>query len=279
MAERWVLIDGSSLIYRAFFALPTTFSTAAGLHTNATYGFALMFRKILSGKIPTRGAVVFDAPGPTFRDAKYAEYKAQRPRMPDELKEQLPWITKLVEAHDFPTLSMQGYEADDIIGTLTRRALELGHEVHIIAPDKDFVQLIGPRVRMIDTMRDITYDEELVRKKWGVKPSQFVDLLALEGDKVDNIPGVPGIGAKGAAELLAKYETLDAILEHVPDLKGRTKSALETNRDSAILSRELATIDQNVPLTVDDDALRIRPIDTTRVNALYRELEFFSLLG
>lgn len=278
MAERWVLIDGTSLIYRAFFALPSTFSTASGLHTNATYGFALMFRKILAGKTPARGAVVFDASGPTFRDAKYPEYKAQRPRMPSELREQLPWITKVVEAHDFPTLSIEGYEADDVIGTLTRRALALGHEVHIIAPDKDFAQLIGPRVRMIDTMRDITYDEELVRKKWGVPPSQFVDLLALTGDKVDNIPGVPGIGGKGAAELLAKYGDLDGVLAHVDELKGRTKTALEAHRDAALLSRALATIDQNVPLAIEDDALRIPTIDKARVNTLYRELEFFSLL-
>ncbi len=278
MAERWVLIDGSSLIYRAFFALPSNLSTAGGLHTNATYGFALMFRKILSGRMPERGAVVFDAPGPTFRDARYPDYKAQRPRMPGELREQLPWIEKVVEAHDFPRLSIDGFEADDVIGTLTRRALALGHEVHIIAPDKDFVQLIGPRVRMIDTMRDITYDEELVRKKWGVKPGQFVDLLALLGDKVDNIPGVPGIGAKGAAELLAKYGHLDAVLAHVSELKGRTQKALEEHRASALLSRELATIDQNVPLAIDDDALRIPAIDKARVNALYRELEFFSLL-
>jgi DNA polymerase I len=278
MAERWVLIDGSSLIYRAFFALPATFSTASGLHTNATYGFALMFRKILAGRMPNRGAVVFDAPGPTFRDAQFPDYKAQRPRMPAELREQLPWITKVVEAHDFPTLSIEGFEADDVIGTLTRRALALGHDVHIIAPDKDFAQLIGPRVRMIDTMRDITYDEELVRKKWGVPPSQFVDLLALTGDKVDNIPGVPGIGGKGAADLLAKYGSLDGVLANLGELKGKTKTTLETNRDSAILSRALATIDQHVPLTIEDEALRIKPIDTARVNTLYRELEFFSFL-
>lgn len=279
MAERWVLIDGSSLVYRAFFALPTTFSTGAGLPTNATYGFALMFRKILSGKTPDRAAVVFDAPGATFREERYPAYKADRPRMPDELRAQIPWIHKVVEAHDFPMLSVPGFEADDVIGTLTRRGLEHGAEVHIVAPDKDFAQLIGPRVRMIDTMRDITYDEEVVRKKWGVPPAQFVDLLALTGDKVDNIPGVPGIGAKGAADLLARFGNLDAILANVAELKGRTKAALEEHRDLALLSRELATIDQQVPLTIEDEALRLPPVDPSRVNVLYRELEFFSLLG
>ncbi len=278
MAERWVLIDGSSLIYRAFHARPSNLSTASGLHTNAIYGFALMFRKILSGRAPERGAVVFDAPGPTFRKARFPDYKAQRPRMPGELREQLPHIDAVVAAHDFPRLAIEGFEADDVIGTLTRRALELGHEVHIVSPDKDFAQLIGPRVRMIDTMRDVTYDEELVRKKWGVRPPRFVDLLALIGDKVDNIPGVPGIGAKGAAELLAKYGDLDGILAHVGELKGRARKALEEHRDGALLSRELATIDQAVPLAIDDEALRIPAVDRARVNALYRSLEFFSLL-
>jgi DNA polymerase-1 len=278
MAERWVLIDGSALIYRAFHALPAQLRTAAGLPTNAVYGFALMFRKILAGRAPDRGAVVFDPPGPTFRAERYPAYKAQRPRMPEELRAQLASIDAVVAAHAFPALRVEGFEADDVIGTLTRRALEAGHEVHIIAPDKDFLQLIGPRVRMIDTMRDVTYDEEVVRKRRGVPPSQFVDLLALVGDKVDNIPGVPGIGQKGAAALLAEHGDLDTILAHVEALEGRAKRALEAHGDSARLSRELATIDQRVPLTITDDALRVPPVDTARVNALYRELEFWSLL-
>src|SRR5690606_31883724 len=140
----------------AFFAIPSNLHTAKGLHTNAIYGFALMFRKILAGKTPTMGAVVFDAPGRTFRDEKYPAYKAQRPKMAGELREQIPWIDRVVEVHDFPTVRVQGYEADDVIGTLTREALAAGHEVHIISADKDFAQLIGPDVRMIDTMRDIT---------------------------------------------------------------------------------------------------------------------------
>ncbi len=277
-SERVVLIDGSSLIFRAFYGLPEDFATTAGLPTSATYGFALMFRKIMAGRTPAFGAVVFDAPGGTFRDEMYAEYKADRPRMPSKLSRQIPWIHKVVEAHDFPTLSVTGYEADDVIGTLTRQAVEAGHEVRIIAPDKDFVQLIGPQVKMIDTMRDITYDEEVSRKKWGVPTAQFIDFLALLGDKVDNVPGVPGIGKKGAAKLLETYGSLDAILENVEQLKGRQKTNLVEYREQALLSRDLVRIDQHVPLEVGLDEIRLPEVDKTRVNTLYRELEFNSLL-
>ncbi|MCA9662433.1 MAG: DNA polymerase I, partial [Myxococcales bacterium] len=181
--ERIILVDGSSLIYRAFFAIPGNFTTSSGLHTNAIYGFATMFRKILAGRQPERGAVVFDPPGPTFRDAKYPQYKAQRPSMPGELREQLAWIDKVVEAHRFPLLRVPGYEADDVIGTLTKRAVAAGMEVQIISGDKDFAQLLSDHVVMIDTLQGVTYDPELARKKWGVPPAQFVDFLALMGDK------------------------------------------------------------------------------------------------
>ncbi len=276
--ERVVLIDGSSMIYRAFFAVPSNLQTSRGLHTNASYGFALMFRKILAGRKPAMGAVVFDPPGPTVRDKKYPAYKAHRPRMAAELREQLPWIQKIVEVHDFPTLRVDGLEADDVIGTLTREAVEQGHEVHIISADKDFAQLIDGGVRMIDTMRDITYDPELVRKKWGVPPANIVDLLALTGDKVDNVPGVPGVGQKGAADLIAKYGSLDGILAHTDELKGRAKKALEEHRDQALLSRDLVVIDQRCTLPVTLAELTIPSPNLDRVDALSRELEFFSLL-
>lgn len=276
--ERVILVDGSSLLYRAFFAIPANFSTASGLHTNATYGFATMFRKLFAGRFPAYGAVVFDAPGATFRDEKFPAYKAHRPGMPVELREQLPWIDRLVAVQHFPTLRVFGYEADDVIGTLTKRALKEGMEVHIISADKDFAQLISDDVKMIDTLRDVTYDPELVRKKWGVKPSQIVDLLALCGDKVDNVPGVAGIGQKGAAQLLEQYGSLDGIYEHLDELKGAKRKALEENRDLAYLSRELVTIDCEVPLDERWDDLSIKPADPAELNALYKELEFYSLL-
>ncbi len=152
-----------------------------------------MFGKILAGKLPDFGVMVFDAPGPTFRNEEYPDYKAHRPSMPPDLKEQLASIDRLVEQHDFPILRVEGYEADDVIGTLTRQAIEAGHEVRIVSGDKDFNQLIGPDVCMVDTLRDIVFDTELVRKRWGVSPEIFIDHLALLGDSADNIPGVPGV--------------------------------------------------------------------------------------
>lgn len=277
--DRVVLIDGSSLIFRAFFAIPGSFTTREGLHTNAIYGFALMFRKILKGKMPKYGAMIFDAPGKTFRDIKYPEYKSHRPRMHPDLREQLPWIDKLVHAHDFPVIRTPGVEADDVIGTLTKQAIAAGHEVWIISSDKDFAQLIGPDVRMVDTMRDITYDVELVKKKWGVPTHQFVDYLALLGDKADNIPGVPGIGAKGAAQLLEKFSTLQILLESTDQLKGRQQKNLVEFREQALMSQELATIKCDVELEKTIDDLCIVVPDEEKVNAVYLELEFNSLLG
>lgn len=278
-SERIILVDGSSLIYRAYFAIPGNFTTSSGLHTNAIYGFATMFSKILSGRQPERGAVVFDPPGPTFRDKKYPAYKSQRPPMPTELREQLPWIDKVVESHRFPLLRVPGYEADDVIGTLTRLAVSAGMEVQIISGDKDFAQLLGPGVVMVDTLQGVTYDSELAKKKWGVPPNQFIDYLALVGDKVDNIPGVPGIGKKGASKLLDTYGTLAKILASTDELKGRQQKNLVEYKDQALLSQELATIDQHVKLPLGLDQLKVEAPDTTAVNKLFKELQFYSLLS
>lgn len=278
MSERVVLVDGSNLIYRAFFALPTSLRTPQGLPTNAIYGFATMFKKLLAGKRPRYGAVVFDAPGPTFRSERFPEYKGERSPMPGELEEQLPWIDKVVAAHEFPLLRLSGYEADDVIGTLASSARAAGHEVIIVSSDKDFAQLIGPEVKMLDTLKGVTYDPELVRKKWGVLPERFVDFLALTGDKVDNVPGVPGIGKKGAVELLETYGDLDGILANVEELKGRRKKTLTENRELALLSRELVTIDTTVPVEGGLEGIRLPDAPPSALNELYRELGFYRLL-
>ncbi|MCB9616619.1 MAG: DNA polymerase I [Sandaracinus sp.] len=277
--ERVILVDGSALVFRAFFAIPSGFATSGGLPTNATYGFALMFRKIFAGKKPGFGAVIFDAPGKTFRDEKYPKYKAQRPSMPSELRQQVSWIRKLVQTQRFPMLEVPGFEADDVIGTLTRIATEAGHEVHVISSDKDFAQLVSDQVRMVDTMKDVSYDPELVRKKWGVRPEKFIDFLALTGDKIDNVPGVPGVGPKTAIQLLEQFGDLEGILAHAGELKGKTKERLIEHADDARLSKELVTIDQHVPLEVGLDDLRVPDPEPSEVDALYRELEFFSLLS
>jgi DNA polymerase-1 len=276
---RVILIDGSSLIYRAYYAIPGNLTTSSGLHTNAIYGFALMFGKLLAGKLPDFGAMIFDAPGPTFREAEYPDYKAHRPSMPSELKEQLASIDRLVEQHDFPILRVKGYEADDVIGTLARQATEAGHEVRIVSGDKDFAQLIGPDVRMIDTLRDIVFDTELVRKRWGVAPEKFIDHLALLGDSADNIPGVPGIGQKGSAALLERFGSLDGIYENIEQLKGKQKANLIECRDQAYMSRRLATIETNVPLDVQLDDLKFTEPNTEKINQVYREFAFYSLLS
>jgi DNA polymerase-1 len=283
--ERLVLVDGSWLIFRAFFALPANLSTKAGLPTNAIFGFATMFRKMFSGRAPDRGAVVFDSPEPTHREQKFPAYKAQRPSMADDLRVQIPWIHKLVETYRFPLLRKPGYEADDIIATLARQGAERGMEVVIVAGDKDLAQMVldqseaGGRIRMQDTMRDVTYDEDLVKKKWGVPAKVIPDLLAIMGDDVDNIPGVPGIGQKGAAGLLEKYGSLEGVLAHVGELKGKKKSALEELRDAVRTYRELATVDQRAPIELDVDGLVLTPPDPSTVDALHRELEFYSMIG
>lgn len=277
--ERLILVDGSSLIYRAYYAIPANFSTSQGLPTNAIYGFATMFKKVLAGKTPELGAVIFDAPGKTFRSEKYPEYKSHRPRMDDELKQQLSWIDKLVQAHQFPLLRVPGYEADDIIATLVEQANAANVEVHIISGDKDFAQLISESVRMVDTLRDVVYTPELVRKKWGVPPQQFVDWQAMVGDKADNIPGVPGIGAKGAALLLERFGDLETILASTDELKGRQKTNLVEYAEQARLSRELATLDRATPLEKNLQDLRLQLPESSALNELYTELEFYSLLS
>ena len=275
---RLVLVDGSTLLFRAYYAIPANLQTSSGLPTNAIFGFATMFRKLFMGKDPTFGAVIFDAPGPNFREQEYAEYKKNRPSVPDDLIAQTAWIDKVVHAHAFALLRIPGYEADDVIGTLTQLGLDNHCDVTIISGDKDFAQLISDRVRMIDTMRDITFDVELVKKKWGVAPHQFVDYLALVGDKVDNIPGVAGIGAKGAAQLLEKYDNLDNIIKNIEELTGRTRNALTKHGQEAQLSKRLATIVKDVPLNVTLEDLRIPTKNNEKLNQLYTELEFFSLL-
>jgi len=276
---RLVLVDGSALVYRAYFAIPSSFRTKAGLPTNAIYGFASMFKKLFAGKRPTHGAVIFDAGGSTARKAEFPEYKSHRPEMADDLRVQLPHLDRVVSAHRFPLLRIPGVEADDIIGTLTRLGREAGLEVHVLSGDKDFAQLVGEGVRMVDPMRDVSYDPVLVKKKWGVRPEQIVDLLALVGDASDGIPGVPGIGQKGAEGLLAEYADLAAILVNKYALKPRLKNALTEHVALAELSKRLATINQRIELPIGLADLALPDPDEAALDATYREFEFYSLLS
>ncbi len=277
------LIDGSSYIYRAFHALPPL-TSPRGVPTQAVYGFTTMLLKLLNEVKPSFLAVVFDAPGKTFRDDLYGEYKANRPPAPEDLKAQIPLIHEVVDAFRVCKIAQPGVEADDVIATLVRRHVgEL--DCVVVTGDKDLMQLVCPTVELWDTMRDRHIDAVGVREKFGVDPGQVIDVMALMGDSSDNIPGVKGIGAKTATALIEHFgdlESLLARLDEVPELKlrGAAKVAerLRDGADSARMSRELVKLDSEVELDVDLDALRVREPDTATLRGIFSDLGFQTLV-
>jgi DNA polymerase I len=277
-----LLVDANGLVYRAFFALPY-FTTRDGQPTNAVYGFTTMLLKVLEEEAPEYVAVAFDRPGPTFRHEAYGEYKATRPKMPDDLRPQVALAHEVVEAFRMPVFEIAGYEADDVIGTIARRAEEKGFEVLIVTGDLDALQLISPHVRVMVTSRGITettiYDEDAVRKRFGIAPSQIPDLKSLKGDPTDNIPGVPGVGEKTASRLLAEHATVEAALDGLDRLRdARLREKLAAHQDQIRQSKRLSTIDTTVDLPLDFEFLRRRPPDLEQVRNLFTRLEFKSLL-
>lgn len=276
---RLFLIDSMNYIFRAYFALPRL-STRAGQATGAVYGFHNMLRKLFQDYQPEYVGAVFDLEGPTFRHESFADYKANREEMPDELVSQLPYIRQLLEAVRVPVLAHPGYEADDVIGTLARQTAARKLEVLIITSDKDMLQLVGERVSVINPMKDdLLCDRDKVIEIMGVAPEQVPDLLALQGDAVDNIPGAPGIGAKGARELIQKYGSVEACLEHAAEVSRKTyREALTNHRDQILLSKQLATIETEVPVELSLDAVRVSEPDREKLKELYQEMEFTSLL-
>lgn len=276
--KRTVLIDGSNMLFRAYYAIPAHLSTSSGQPTNAVYGFVTMLAKLLERKNPDFAAVVFDPVGGSFRHRENADYKANRESMPSDLASQIPLIDRVVECFKMPAMRVTDFEADDVIATLARQAEAEGHQVIIVSSDKDFSQLVNDKIALFDGMRDLTYTPELVEKKFGVPPHQFVDYQALCGDKIDNIPGVPGIGAKTASKLLADYGTLDAILENLEKIGGSAAKKIGSHREDALTSRHLATLQTSVEhgLTFEDFAFE--PPNQDDLNGLYKDLEFFSLL-
>ncbi len=272
------LIDGNSYIYRAYYAIKGL-STSKGLPTNAIYGFTNMLIKILNEKGPELLAIAFDPKGPTKRHEVYEAYKAQRPKMPDALSVQIPYIHRMVEAFHIPLLIMEGYEADDVIGTVARKGEQDGYEVIIVTGDKDMLQLITPQVRVYDPMKDKLYGESDVLERFGVSPSQVVEMMALMGDSIDNIPGVTGIGEKTAKELIATFGTVENLLSHIEEVKRpKLRSLLQEQTGNARLSRELALIHTGLPIRIDYDSLRLSKPDPVRMTGLLRELEFSGLL-
>ncbi|MEZ4241910.1 MAG: DNA polymerase I, partial [Myxococcota bacterium] len=280
MGERVVLVDGTGLLFRAFHAIPANLKTTGGLPTNALYGFAQMFRKVLAGKLPAYGAVVFDAPGGSdARRALLPSYKQARPPMPEPLVAQLPHVDRLVLAHGFPIVREGGAEADDVIATLCTRALGAGHDVYVVSGDKDLAQLVGDDVRMLDPTKEVLYDADTVYRKWAVRPEQLADLLGLAGDAVDGLPGVPGIGARTAAALLAEHGSLPALLDAADTVPGRPGKLLRQHRAQAELSLRLATLDRDVALSVGLEDLAITLPAPEALDAVYLELEFWSLVS
>jgi DNA polymerase-1 len=284
MTRRFFLIDGSSYFYRAFFAV-RGLANSRGLPTNAAFGFTNMLVRVLKEHSPEFVGVVFDAPGPTFRDELYAAYKATRQAMPEDLVRQLPYVKAIPPAFNVKTLEIPGVEADDVIGTLARKALGAGVDVVLVTADKDFMQLVtkhaadeGPGIRLYDDSKERLVGVDEVREKFGVLPDRVVDVLALIGDTSDNIPGVRGIGPKFAAELIAEYGTVENLLAHADRVKPRFRGPLEAGRSEAELSKKLATIkcDVEVPFDLEDFARR-EPNRESLV-ALFKELEFTRFL-
>ncbi len=272
-----VLIDGSSYLYRAFHALPAL-TNSQGEPTGALHGVLTMIQKLLREEQPAHIAVVFDAPGKTFRDDIYPEYKATRPPMPDELRSQVQPILDAVAAMGLPLLQVEGVEADDVIGTLCARADGKGLQVLVSTGDKDLAQLVTGNVTLVNTMNDTRMDRDAVKAKFDVWPEQIIDYLALVGDSSDNIPGVPKVGPKTAAKWLNQYDTADAIVEHGEEIKGKVGESLRDNVESLRLSRDLATIRTDLDLDVDIDELNANDGDVDALRKLFGHYELRSLL-
>ena len=272
-----VLVDGSSWLHRAFNALPAL-STKAGEPTGALYGVLNMLRKLLADYRPDYLAVVFDAPGKTFRHAMFADYKAHRPPLDPQLVQQIEPLHACVRALGLPLLQVSGVEADDVIGTLTRQATARGLPVLIVSGDKDLTQLVDDRVRMLDTMKNVVTDVAGVEQKFGVSPALIVDWLALVGDSSDNIPGVPGVGPVTAAKWLREYGSLDNLVANAAAISGKIGDKLRAGLAQLPLSRQLATLDCNVSLPLAFEDLRPAPPDAAALRALYERYEFRSWL-
>jgi len=273
-----VLVDGSSYLYRAFHAMPSL-SNSRNEPTGAVYGVINMLRRLLKDYDPEYMAVVFDAPGKTFRDDIYPEYKSHRPPMPDDLSSQIAPLHEAIRAMGLPLLMIEGVEADDVIGTLARAATRHGGTVLISTGDKDMAQLVDGGIEIVDTMKEVRYDRDKVIEKFGVPPERIIDYLALVGDTSDNIPGVNGVGPKTAAKWLTEYGSLDALVAHAGEVKGKVGENLRSALEQLPLARQLATIKCDVALDIDQSALQRQSPDAARLRELFHRLEFKTWLA
>lgn len=278
MPKKIAVIDGNSLMHRAYHAVPDTMNAPDGTPTNAVFGFISMFLKFYEETKPDAIVCAFDAGKPTYRIEALESYKAQRPPMDEQLKVQFPVVESLLEAMNVPIVKVKGWEGDDILGTISARDEKAGYETLLVTGDKDAYQLVTDRTRVVTTKKGISdvaiYGPDEVVERYGVTAAQFPDFLGLKGDSADNIPGVPGIGDKGAARLLQKYGSIDGIYEHIDELKGKQKENLVNNRDAAYLSRELAIIVRDLDFDIDLESLEFPSFDQQKVTDAFHAVRF-----
>ena len=285
--DHFYLIDGSGYIFRAYYALPPLTRKSDGLPTGAVSGFCSMLFKLLEDsksdknlQKPTHFAVIFDSARKTFRNEIYSEYKANRAEAPDDLAPQFEYIRKSVLAFNLPSVELPNYEADDLIATYVEEILKKGAKVTIVSSDKDLMQLFRKDVRIYDPMKNKFITDEDVQKKFGVDPSKVIDVQALAGDSSDNVPGVPGIGVKTAAELINKYGTLEKLLKSAHEIKqNKRRETLIENKDKALISKKLVTLKHDAPTNIKLDQLYLKEIDKDKLYKFLREMEFNRLLS
>ena len=285
--DHFYLVDGSGYIFRAYYALPPLSRKSDGLPTGAVSGFCSMLFKLLedarsddSKNKPTHFAVIFDSARKNFRNEIYSEYKANRAEAPDDLAPQFEYIRKSVEAFNLPSIELLNYEADDLIATYAKKIIESGAKVTVISSDKDLMQLVSTKIRLFDPMKSKVIGEKEVIEKFGVKPNQVIDVQSLAGDSSDNIPGVPGIGVKTAAELINKYKNLDTLLKKASEIKqNKRRETLIANKDKALLSKQLVTLKDDVPIKNNPSEFLIKKINKDKLYNFLREMEFNRLLS
>ncbi len=272
------LIDGNSYLYRAYYAI-RTLSSSKGIPTNAIYGFTNMLLKIIKEKKPDGLLISFDSPVPTKRHRIYEEYKAHRPETPGDLVEQIPYIRKIISAFNIKILEIPGYEADDILGTIAKKAATKGIDVYIVTADKDMLQLVDEKIKIYDPMKDKILDKNYILERFGIEPRRIPEFMALAGDVVDNIPGIKGIGEKTAKEIVSKFENIEELLQNTHKIgKEKLRLLISKNADLVRLSERLATLDTSVPVDIDIDELRLSEPDWGKLLQLFKELEFVSLI-
>jgi DNA polymerase-1 len=278
--KKLFLLDAYALIFRSYYAfIKNPRITSKGLNTSAIFGFLLTLEEVLQKQKPSHIAVVFDTPSPTFRHEMFSAYKANRDETPEDIKKAVPYIKRLLEAYRIPVIEYPGFEADDVIGTLARKASERGFTTFMMTPDKDFAQLVSDNVMMFKPSRSgnesVQWGVDDIRREFSVKkPEQVIDILALMGDSADNIPGAPGVGPKTAMKLISEYGSIEELFRNTGDLKGKLKEIIENNREQIEMSKRLATIEQNVPVELDETALITEPPDIQKLKSLFEELEF-----